>query len=572
MASTSASNQSDMTEGARENAVVEPPGVLELWTRDALELAHAFERTGDVGQLDSAIGLFTAVAQASDGSHPERSRYLDNCGVAFLTRFEESAAPADLRDALAFSRAATDRALISHPDDALHLSNRCNTALAWFDETGDGSALDEAIVAGCNAVESAPPEDPQMELYVSNLRMARIRRFEQQTRRGIELMADLQHELAPAVLDRAIEAYRSAVSDVPDDYPQRWLAQSNLSNALRRRYELLSEDNDLEGSIVAARRALESAGPGATPVPGQAVPPASCLINLSAALLTRFIAHAQASDADEVIEIGRHADEVTTSPGDRAMLVSNMVGALQGRATLAPGDPASGADLDEAVEASRDLVILAQTSADRAAYQINLANSLMSRAELNPALADLSDAIAQAAAAVGGLPEGSQEWAQATANLATARIRRWAITGSTRDTDQAIEHWLKIATTPSVSASIRLAAARDASAIAARTGMPDKAKVVAMTAIDLLSLTAWHGLGWQSRARQLSKWSGTATEATAYAVSAGDADTATTLAEQGRGVIWRQLLDLRAENLTSLQDTAPDLARRLRLVARELRS
>lgn len=69
--------------------------------------------------------------------------------------------------------------------------------------------------------------------------------------------------------------------------------------------------------------------------------------------------------------------------------------------------------------------------------------------------------------------------------------------------------------------------------------------------------------------RALARWSGLAAEAASCAIAAGDADGAVELLEQGRGVLWSQLLDSRTE-LGALEAVDTKLAGRLTAVEREL--
>jgi hypothetical protein len=59
---------------------------LDETTDRALELAAAFEQSGEIRLLDEAIELFAQVAAAGDGTVPDRARHLDNLGVALLSR------------------------------------------------------------------------------------------------------------------------------------------------------------------------------------------------------------------------------------------------------------------------------------------------------------------------------------------------------------------------------------------------------------------------------------------------------------------------------------------------------
>jgi hypothetical protein len=82
------------------------------------------------------------------------------------------------------------------------------------------------------------------------------------------------------------------------------------------------------------------------------------------------------------------------------------------------------------------------------------------------------------------------------------------------------------------------------------------------TAVGLLPLLAWRGLDRASREKLLGDYPGVAAQAAASAVAAGDPGRGIELLEQGRSVLWGQLLETRSD-LTVLHEAHPELAARL---------
>jgi hypothetical protein len=66
-------------------------------------------------------------------------------------------------------------------------------------------------------------------------------------------------------------------------------------------------------------------------------------------------------------------------------------------------------------------------------------------------------------------------------------------------------------------------------------------------AVELLHLLAWFGMGRSSQERWLARVPGLAQDAAAWALFAGDQEKAVEVLEQGRGILWSQLLDLRTD-------------------------
>ena len=80
--------------------------------------------------------------------------------------------------------------------------------------------------------------------------------------------------------------------------------------------------------------------------------------------------------------------------------------------------------------------------------------------------------------------------------------------------------------------------------------------------MELLPIAAWHGLDRTSREDQLAQWGDLAADAAARSILNGHPDHALELLEQGRSVLWTQVLNLRTD-LTRLAERASGLARRL---------
>jgi hypothetical protein len=78
-------------------------------------------------------------------------------------------------------------------------------------------------------------------------------------------------------------------------------------------------------------------------------------------------------------------------------------------------------------------------------------------------------------------------------------------------------------------------------------------------------VAAWHGLPRGAQEEHLSQWVGVASRAAATALDADQPETAVELLEQGRGVLWSQLLDSRTD-VAALAEAAPELAQRLQAV------
>ena len=88
-------------------------------------------------------------------------------------------------------------------------------------------------------------------------------------------------------------------------------------------------------------------------------------------------------------------------------------------------------------------------------------------------------------------------------------------------------------------------------------------------AVTLLPLLAWRGSRYRDREASIGRSAGVARDAAGCAADVGEPQEAITMLEAGRGVLWNQLLDNRAD-LDLLRAVRPDLAGRMAALRAEL--
>ncbi|MFI6409367.1 CHAT domain-containing protein [Streptomyces sp. NPDC050548] len=89
-------------------------------------------------------------------------------------------------------------------------------------------------------------------------------------------------------------------------------------------------------------------------------------------------------------------------------------------------------------------------------------------------------------------------------------------------------------------------------------------------AVSLQPLAAWRGIAHPDQRRILSEWSELAVDAAAACIRAARPERAVELLEQGRTVMWSQILELRSGELAGLRATDPELFEDLDEIRREL--
>jgi tetratricopeptide (TPR) repeat protein len=506
-----------------------------------LMLATRFELTGQAGNLDSAIRMGRAAVDAAWADDPQRALYRSNLGASLRARFELTGQVADLDAAIA----AGQQALNAAPDgqvDGDWLSNLAGALQRRFELTGTAGDLDAAIDMVGQAVGVTAPGDPNRPGMLSNLGLALLRRFE------------LAGQVAD--LDAGISAARGAATAAPGT--PGFL--SNLGLALLRRFESTGQLGDLNAAVTANRQAVDA-------TPDGHHDRAMYLSNFGASLRTRFERTGLTADLDAAVTAGEQAVAIVPdSHPDRPWILSNLGGILQRRFESAR----QGDDLDRAVTIGQAAVDAAPPGhTNRATYLANLGNALTARFEWTGQVQDLDAAIAVGQAAVATISVDHPQRALMLSNLGNSRYARFRRTRQRADLDAAIGCWRMAVAVDTASAAVRLGAARAWGRRAFEAGDVASAADGYAAGVLLLPQAAWHGLDRATQEYQLADWADLVTDAAAGAASAGQPHRAVELLEQGRSVLWNQVLNLRSD-LTGLRARAPELAGALDTVRRQL--
>jgi tetratricopeptide (TPR) repeat protein len=509
-------------------------------------LQARFERVGEPADLDAAIVALREAIDATRTNNSRRTLYLSNLGVALAIRLRRFSDLTDGHAAIAALREAVDDTPTDNPDRAEYLSNLGAALQARFEKAGESADMDAAITALREADEVMPVDHRGRAAMLTNLGTALLTRFG-----GSGDSADL---------DDAITALRGAVGATPAEHPKLALYLSNLGPALRTRFERFGDLTDLDEAITALGRAVE-----VTPV-GHPIR-ARYLSSLGNALRTRFDRTRDRTDLDAAISAGQKASDATpTDDPDRALVLTNLSNALQNRFDLG-GDTT---DIDVAISALHEAIEIApRRHANRALYLSNLGAALRGRFERVGDLTDLDAAIAALHEAIETAPPNHPNRAAYLFNLGAALQIRFRRTQDPADAEVALVMWQNAATSVTARTSDRMNSGRAWGALAASLGRwPDAAEGYAK-AVELLPLLVWRGVGRSSRERLLADWGGLAADAAACAIAAGQPDRAVELLEQGRGVLWSQLLETRTD-LTALRNSDHDRAARLDALRAEL--
>jgi tetratricopeptide (TPR) repeat protein len=356
-----------------------------------------------------------------------------------------------------------------------------------------------------------------------------------------------------ADLDAAVQAGQAAVEATPTGHPNRATMLSNLGSALQIRFERVGELADLDAAVQAGRAAVDATPTGH---PNQA----RQLSNLGVALRARYQRVEELADLDAAVQAGRAAVEAApTGHPNRATMLSNLGAAL----LLRFGRVGELTDLDAAVLAGRAAVQATPTAHPNRAWHLSyLGATLRVRFERVGELEDLDAAVLAGRAAVDATPTGHPNHAAYLSNLGTALQARFQRTAEPADAETALTAWREATAVAAAPVSVRIAAGQAWGALAASRRQWSDAVDGYAAAVGLLPLLVWRGVGRRSRERLLADWGGLAADAAACAIAADRPGLAVELLEQGRGVLWSQLLETRTD-LDALREADPELAARL---------
>ncbi|CRK56844.1 hypothetical protein [Alloactinosynnema sp. L-07] len=221
------------------------------------------------------------------------------------------------------------------------------------------------------------------------------------------LLEYVQHSGDDRALDWAIRLLRRALATAPQ--ADRW---SNLSTALRHRYDRHGNESDLTECVDAAETSLVD-------IDGHHPDWAACMGNLAVALQTRYERDRMADDLNRAIANLEATIDEDRDPLDAAIRLTNLCLARHDR-YLARADPA---DLGASEEAGRRALHLIGGHPERYSVHSTLGLVLHTKFESTNAPADLTEALQHATAAASA-PAEHPSHGRFQANLAnTLRTR-----------------------------------------------------------------------------------------------------------------------------------------------------
>ncbi|KAF8552759.1 hypothetical protein OG21DRAFT_1498181 [Imleria badia] len=292
-------------------------------------------------------------------------------------------------------------------------------------------------------------------------------------------------------LEDAISTHRDAVDLTPHGHPDKPSHPNNLGNAFLTRFERLGELSDLEDAILRHRGAVDLTPHSHPDKQGH-------LNNLGNAFLTRFQRLGELSDLEDAIST--HRDAVDLAPH---------------------GHP------------------------DKPGCLTNLGNAFRARFEHLGELSDLEDAVSRQRDAVEFTPDGHPHKPTLLNNLDHSFIDRFERFRDPSNLEQAISIYSHAASASTGSISARFHASQYWISCAQRIRHHTLLHAHSV-ATGLLPQLAWIGLSLSRRYSELEQGADVVREAAASAIDSGFTETTVEWLEQGRSIVWGELLQLRS--------------------------
>ncbi|KIJ47379.1 hypothetical protein M422DRAFT_163892, partial [Sphaerobolus stellatus SS14] len=460
-----------------------------------------FEETGDMTDLNKSVLKLQEAVQLTPDGYSHKPALLNNLGSSILRRFEQTGDMVDLNGSVLKSQEAVQLTPDGHPDKPLRLNNLGNSLLRRFEQTGDMTDLNESVLKLQEAVQLTPDSHPDKPSWLNNLGSSLLTRFEQ--------TGDITD------LNKSILKLQEAVQLSPDSHPEKPSSLDNLGNSLLTKFEQTGDMTYLDESVLKKQEAVELSPDGHPDKPTR-------LNNLGNSLLTRF-----------------------EQTGDMTNLNNSVLKFQEAAVELSPdGHP------------------------DKPSWLNNLGNSLLRRFDKTGDMTDLNDSVLKFQEAVQLTSDGHPDkpsWLYNLGNSLLAQFEEAQPSDHTADIMDALLAYASAAQAEYGPPSVRLRAAqRWAFCLQVSPSTSQSILDPYHIAIPLISEMVWLGSSLSDRHHQIMHAGNIVHEAVAAAHKIGNHIQAIEWLEQGRSVIWSQLLQLHTP-LDDLAEQHPTFCQKLKL-------
>ncbi|KAI0319911.1 TPR-like protein [Amylostereum chailletii] len=507
-----------------------------------------FQRSGDMADVTNAIKMQGQAVDLTSEGHVHKPAFLSNMGASFMRRYERLGDVVDVSNAIHAQQQAADLTSDGNPDKPARLNNLAASYKTRFDRLGDLTDIDNAIRVQQQAVDFTPEDHSDKPGRLSNLGNSFLARFQR--------IGDLTD------VDTAIRMQREAVDLTAEGDPNKPGRMYNLGTSLIRRFERLKDLPDVDAAIRMQRQAVDLTPDGHANTPGY-------LNNLGHSFLMRFEWSEDPLDIDDAIRVQRQAVDLTPKGHvDKPGRLSNLGVSLLARSKRA----ADLEDVDDAIRVQQQAIDLSpEGHASKHVFSNNIGNSFLRRFERSGNPSDIDSTIRVQREAVDLIPDGHSDKVMYLNNLGSSFQVRFERVGELADFHTAVDLFKRAANDVSGPPSTRFSAARRWAGLLSSKHSTSSPLDAHEMVVELIPRLIWLGSKLHRRYEVLPAIAEAVSAAAAAAIAAGDLACALEWLEEGRCVIWGQMLQLRTP-LDDIRAVDAKLATDLERVSRELDS
>ncbi|KAF7359752.1 hypothetical protein MVEN_00699900 [Mycena venus] len=501
-------------------------------------LSRRFEWLGDLSDINKSILTFEDAVQLTPDGHPDKPSLLNNLGFSLFRRFERLDDLSDINKSVLMLEDAVQLTPDGHPDKSSRLTNLGISLSHRFERLGSLLDINQSVEMLKDAVQLTPDGHPDKPSRLNNLGNLFLGRFER--------LGDLSN------INKSVLMFEDAVQLAPDGHIDKPSLLNNLGNSLFRRFEWLGDLSDINKSILMFEDAAQLTPDGHPNKP-------SFLNNLGNSLLRRFERLGDLSNINKSVLMFEGAVQLTPDGHpDKPSLLNSLGNSLLCRFEQL-GDLS---DINKSLLMFEDAVQLTPDGhPDKPSRLNSLGSSLLGRFKQLGDLSDINKSVLMFEDAVQLTPNGHPDKPSRLNNLGNSLSCRFEQLHDSEDSKQLLLHYTLAACSATGPAHIRFEAAKNW-AKHSHSHQPSSMLHAYTTAIGLLPELAWLGLSITDRHYHLSEAGQVVRDAASAAIAVHDYWKAVEWLDQGRSVIWGQLLNLRTP-VDELRKSRPHLADQL---------
>ncbi|KAE9396183.1 hypothetical protein BT96DRAFT_1041257, partial [Gymnopus androsaceus JB14] len=411
-----------------------------------------------------------------------------------------------------------------------------------FQHSGDISQIDNAVQLFEQAVGLAP----RAHIDISATKLNNL---------GVALHLRFLHLGVLGDIESAIVATKQAVELTPDGNAGKpsWL--NNLENAHKSRFSYLGDLSDIESVIVAIKQAVEL-------TPDGHADKTAVLNNLGNAYESRFGHLGELGDIDSAIVAKKKAVELTPDGhADKPQVLNNLGTGLY----LRFGHLGELGDVESAILTQKEAVELTHDGHHAKPGRLSNFGYELQFGYLGE-LGDIETAILIRTKAVELTPNGHADKAGLLDQLGNAYHLKFNQSEDPFDLDCALSAFQEASLQSSGKPHVQLQTAIKWSKLCSTPALAVEAY---KRFFELIPRVAWLGKTVACRYQELPQIGRVIGAAAAAAISAGDLLLAIEWLDEGRNIVWGQILQLRSP-LDDLRHQHPGISKELEMVSQAL--